>query len=292
MLARTRTLSIARKLTALGPIRQSRRGGRLPRQQQPDGVRIEYFKAIRYVVDDAHRALSHVTPELVHGLEQLRRRRGHHDVVQGVPPSGPEAAQARALVDAAAKKFAGGLRPHALHSVAMQFGKVTSDFQRAQLDRQVRQAIGVPFSAIERPTRERIPLFASSNVELIKTVPDRYFDRVTKDVTRAYVGGTHPDTLAQQIADDYEIGLNDAMRISRDQIGKLNAQVNQDRQEALGLTGYVWRTMNDNRVRDEHEEREGESFDWDEPPDGGAPGEDVNCRCYAEPDFGPILDEE
>lgn len=46
---------------------------------------------------------------------------------------------------------------------------------------------------------------------------------------------------------------------------------------------YIWRTVGDDRVRSSHEERGGEIFAWDEPPEGGHPGEDYNCRCTAEP---------
>jgi len=45
---------------------------------------------------------------------------------------------------------------------------------------------------------------------------------------------------------------------------------------------YVWRTKGDDRVRSTHAAREGEVFSWSEPPEGGHPGEDYNCRCWAE----------
>lgn len=46
---------------------------------------------------------------------------------------------------------------------------------------------------------------------------------------------------------------------------------------------YIWRTKKDDRVRGKHAEREGEIFNWHVPPEGGHPGEDYNCRCWAEP---------
>ena len=46
---------------------------------------------------------------------------------------------------------------------------------------------------------------------------------------------------------------------------------------------YIWRTVGDDKVRSAHAEREGEIFNWHVPPDGGHPGEDYNCRCWAEP---------
>ena len=46
---------------------------------------------------------------------------------------------------------------------------------------------------------------------------------------------------------------------------------------------YIWRTVGDDKVRSAHAEREGKIFNWHVPPEGGHPGEDYNCRCWAEP---------
>lgn len=46
---------------------------------------------------------------------------------------------------------------------------------------------------------------------------------------------------------------------------------------------YIWRTVQDDKVRAEHAARAGEIFLWRSPPEGGHPGQDYNCRCWAEP---------
>lgn len=45
---------------------------------------------------------------------------------------------------------------------------------------------------------------------------------------------------------------------------------------------YVWRTRKDDKVRPVHADREGQIFTWGNTPDGGHPGEDFGCRCWAE----------
>jgi|GEM_PF-5874443 len=45
---------------------------------------------------------------------------------------------------------------------------------------------------------------------------------------------------------------------------------------------YIWHTVGDGKVRSSHAERDGETFSWDTPPDGGHPGVAYNCRCTAE----------
>lgn len=45
---------------------------------------------------------------------------------------------------------------------------------------------------------------------------------------------------------------------------------------------YIWRTEGDGKVRPSHAERDGKKFSWDNPPEGGHPGDAPNCRCTAE----------
>lgn len=45
---------------------------------------------------------------------------------------------------------------------------------------------------------------------------------------------------------------------------------------------YIWHTAQDGKVRPEHAEREGQVFEWRNPPEGGHPKEDHGCRCWVE----------
>ena len=45
-----------------------------------------------------------------------------------------------------------------------------------------------------------------------------YFDRLRLDVVDAFEGGTHPNTLAEDFADRYEMSENDARRLARTSI--------------------------------------------------------------------------
>jgi len=65
---------------------------------------------------------------------------------------------------------------------------------------------------------------------------------------------------------------------------KLKAAIaEKDRTAFAFIRRYVWRTVGDDTVRHNHAVREGRVFSWDDPPDGGHPGEDYNCRCWADP---------
>lgn len=75
--------------------------------------------------------------------------------------------------------------------------------------------------------------------------------------------------------------------ITRQFAAKLNAR----RQQALGISHYIWRSQDDNRVRSTHASRDNQTFSWDERLPGGFPGEDFGCRCYSEPVLSPDLCE-
>ncbi len=206
--------------------------------------------------------------------------------------------RAAALIDRAAAEFAAAFRPDALFSVVSQFGKATDDFSRQQLDQQLRTAIGVPFSAIEKPHRDKLIDWSAANVDLIKTLPERYFDDIRIRVEDAFTSGMHPSTLADNLADAYDISENNAERIARDQTLTLAANLNEERMTSLGVEEYIWRTVNDGRVRDNHAELNGQRFRFDDPPTGGGtsedepgnPGDGILCRCYADPVLDALIE--
>jgi SPP1 gp7 family putative phage head morphogenesis protein len=249
---------------------------RLPRQQQPDGVRLEYAKALLSFLSDVwaevERSIFPVLPSL---LEQNLARRD---------------ADLNDLIDQFSERFFRRLNIAGLEQLAQKFATQTSDFQRAQLRRQIVAAIGVDLPINEPGLANRIARFVSENVALIKSVPNTLFDDIEKRVTAAARAGTRWEDLAQELRTRLGIAEQSARRIARDQIGKFYAELNHSRLQALGAEAYFWRTLGDHRVRPEHQHREGKRFTWASPPSGGHPGSEVMCRCYAEPDFSSILE--
>ncbi len=84
---------------------------------------------------------------------------------------------------------------------------------------------------------------------------------------------------------------NHAALIARDQVSKLNGQLNRARQTAAGITSFVWETQDDSRVRPEHRALDGRRFTWADGAGGVYPGQPVQCRCWARPvvDRGRVL---
>ncbi len=282
IIRRKRVVSLVRLLHHLGVAKGRRRP--MPQQKQPDAIRRAYYRALLPEIAVSQAAFARVSAQIVELVREERRiEAGKFDV--------SNKQQARELVDKAARQAASAFSPDDVYAAAERYARRTNDFNREQLGRQVSAALGINIAAVEPGIKPKLEEFAARNVDLIKTVPDRYFDRIRLDVEEAFETGMHPDTLSELFQERDGMAERDADRIARDQIGKLNGQLNQERQERLGVEKYAWRTMNDERVRDEHAEREGEIFEWDDPPEDGHPGEAIECRCYPEPIFDDILED-
>lgn len=266
---------------------------KLPPQQQPNLIRLEYFKAIGWVPEDAQEILLKMLipalPEILPDDEDARADSVRFDAASAAKRK----QQVDAIVKRAAAQMAESLKPKEIASIAAKFGARTSEFQREQLDKQVRAAFSVSLDKIaitEKGVVKQVEGWIALNTDLIVSLPDRYFDDIRSRVHEAIDFGTRHETMAKELASRYEIPINQAKLIARDQVGKLYGDLNSQRQQNLGVTGYTWRGVRDNREREDHVEREGVKFGWDDPPEDGHPGFPVNCRCYAEPDFSAILD--
>lgn len=247
---------------------------RMPRQAQPDGLRLDYARQLVGIVS----MVRDIVEDETSGLSRLF-------VVRS------DAVDINASLDRAAKRVAERLRPSELQSVAAKIGEKTSDFQKAQLARQAQAALGVDISSLMPAASKVVDAFVSENVALIKSIPTTYLSEVEKTLTRGLSAGERWETTAEKLAERFGVAESRARLIARDQVGKLYGQLNAERQKGLGVTGYIWQTANDGRVRDEHEARQGERYEWSAPPEDGHPGEPVNCRCFAEPDFTAIFEE-
>jgi SPP1 gp7 family putative phage head morphogenesis protein len=80
-----------------------------------------------------------------------------------------------------------------------------------------------------------------------------------------------------------------AKLIARDQTAKLYSHLSRIRQEDIGVTQYIWRTVGDGAVRPTHAAQDGLKYSWDNPStETGHPGDDIQCRCVADPDLSGL----
>jgi SPP1 gp7 family putative phage head morphogenesis protein len=172
-------------------------------------------------------------------------------------------------------------------SIARAFIGRVSARHRERFYASAREAMGVDLAGIvsEEKLGQVLRLKTEENVALIRSIPEEYLDKVERAVYQHVIHGQPGQkSLARKIQEIGEVSESRARFIARDQTAKLVSSLNRERNLAIGIEEYRWRTSKDERVRETHRRKEGKTFRWDDPPaDTGHPGEDFNCRCTASP---------
>ena len=280
--------------------RPRRRLRSLPRQQQPDTVRLAYFSALRSRILQPARDLVHarLVPHLRDIVASYKRGDARLDAGPG---------DVNDIVDGIAGDFEDGFRDTELEELAEKYALATSDLQRNQLGRQMQAAAGVEVPINDRRLKGLIKHFTAENVSLIKSIPQRYFAQVEAKVLREVSEGLRWEEIADNLEERYEVSEASAQLVARDQVGKFYGALNEARQVDLGIEGFTWRSVHDNRVRETHVHLDGKPYQWDAPPnedtgepepkdedgttEGVIPGEPIQCRCSADPDVTALLDQ-
>lgn len=156
--------------------------------------------------------------------------------------------------------------------------------------RQFSETLGINILQEAPRLRPTVEEFTKRNVALIKSIPQEAIDGLRKAlVEKGLEKGIRPEALAKTLQERYGIAQRRAQLIATDQVGKMMANLTEERHRDLGITSYRWRTVRDNRVRRRHVKREGVLFSYDDPPtegpDDGHPGTPIRCRCWSEPEI-------
>ena len=261
---------------------RSRARRRLPRQIPPTRLEEDYAGKLVKIVGRARAAYAGLLRELPALLAS--KKTDHLDSGEG--------ARVKRLVAAASEHASKSITRGEVEDIARKHAAKLSIYQKAQLSRQVRAALGTEPTFKDRGLADAIEQFTHENAALVTRIPTRLHGDLETMVQRAVSSAQPHPALADQIEARFGVAERHARLIARDQTLKLHAKLNHARQRELGVERFVWRTVGDDRVRDEHEELDGEEFDYDDPPDEGLPGDEICCRCSSEPVFSDEDDDD
>lgn len=209
--------------------------------------------------------------------------------------SGFQAISAQALLKVL-EKYEKTDRTSQAENIAQGFVNRGNIQNQAEVSTNLKNQTGVDLAAYLRSSpniTEKVNVMTTANVQLIKSIRSQYLDKVKNAVTQALVSGSLNKDLTAQIKALGQTTGKRAMFIARDQSSKLNAALTQARHEDVGVTKYMWSTSGDELVRDSHAEKDGQIFEYANPPaDTGHPGHDVNCRCVAIAVFDEVQEKQ
>jgi len=128
------------------------------------------------------------------------------------------------------------------------------------------------------------------SIKLVENAQRVYSDQVREVFSDPANFGLRVEELQAKLVERGNVSESRAELIARDQTLKTLGGINEVRQREAGVNSYTWSTSNDERVRDEHAELEGQVFSWDNPPEEGNPGQPIQCRCVAVPYIDELAD--
>jgi SPP1 gp7 family putative phage head morphogenesis protein len=199
--------------------------------------------------------------------------------------------------------------PPEWRATTLDIGQKVASWNSAQWQKTLHTVMGVNTMQYEPWLLDDLKSFSRTNVELIKSIKDKTLTDIEVMSQDAIRSGLRHEVIAKQIQEQFQTTKSRARLIARDQVSKLNGQLTEVRQKDLGISEYIWRTTGDERVRRSHAIMDGKRCRWDDPTvysdDGGKtwkkrasiggiqkhPGQDYQCRCWAEAVFDQIQEE-
>jgi SPP1 gp7 family putative phage head morphogenesis protein len=158
----------------------------------------------------------------------------------------------------------------------------------------MRAAVGVNLGSVivGEGIEAQLQAAVQRNVLLVRGLASDVAKRLEAKLLDALTKGLAKREIEKIIVAEFGIARRRAGIIARDQAASFNGDLNRIRQQAMGVTEYVWSTSMDERVRGNpdgkypnarpsHWDREGKTFKWSNPPSDGHPGQPINCRCTA-----------
>lgn len=238
-----------------------------------------YSRAIRALLSDLRAATETAVISAV-------ERNGAELALDSVRVQDDFAAEFRSIIGALRASWFGIAAIRGRMIVQRMFGAVSAR-HRERFRKSVEESIGVDLAAIvsEEGVGSALRIRTEENVALIRSIPEEYLAKVERAVYQHVIHGQPGQkSLAKKIREIGQVSEGRAKFIARDQTSKLVSVLNRERNLAIGIEEYVWRTSKDERVRPTHRANEGKRFRWDDPPaKTGHPSDEPNCRCTASP---------
>lgn len=135
--------------------------------------------------------------------------------------------------------------------------------------------------------REAMQSIVAENVNLIRSIPERYLTQAETLAMQSVSQGRDLATLTQGIEKQFGVSRRKAADIALDQNNKATSSLRSIREQELGITEGIWRHSGGGKTpRASHKHFSGQKFklaeghDFDDGFGKVLPGQAINCRCY------------
>lgn len=156
------------------------------------------------------------------------------------------------------------------------------------------------YAALKKEMNSPIGLAVKEQIErnskLIKSMPKSIREEITEHIAKETLKGRRSEYIIEDLKEKFPtMSESKAKVIARTEVSKTSTALTKARCDNMGINWYIWRTSEDQRVRDSHSDMDDVLICWDNPPNpeklskvksrlgyyhaGCCP----NCRCYPEP---------
>lgn len=258
---------------------------RIPRTRYPWNIEKQYAKDISLLVDDwssgAQAFLRVYLKYLVNGGSGLKL-----DSAQDDPLWADKIQQQINLLAFSVEQSSRG-GDQRMTELATKFVRSINTFSFQNVREQT-AIVGLDPISDNTVIRNWVKTHIGYNTSLIKSMQTNYINSLQKDIYRTLTQGGGTGAIAQNIVKRTHMAKEHAQLIATDQTGTIISQFDAYRAKSAGAEKYIWRSMEDSRVRPKHRQLDGKVFKYDDPDggDGGLlPGQPIRCRCVADPVF-------
>lgn len=267
--------------------------GKPPRPKWPHREAGEYYRDLRAVLERLHEIVKRVVdPQLArivaaHNVtrpeDEPIRTDSTGDTVEGLMEELEDAVDAE-------------ISPAKIEMLAQKNVVRVATRQGKEFQKQVEQVAKINIWGDTAGLVEHLEVAVAENVRLITSLKGKQLDDVKGIILRGARAGVHQTAIAEQIEQSFGVSKRRAALIANDQTGKLNGELNQIRQQRLGVRRYRWSSSQDERVRKRHRQLNGTIQEWGKPPitdertgERAHPGQPIRCRCQPIPIIDDVL---
>lgn len=136
-----------------------------------------------------------------------------------------------------------------------------------------------------------IDQFTQQSLAQLQGILSSQLDLIREILNASANEGLRVEEISNRLQQQLGLGKDRAILLARDQVGSLNGDIQQHRQQNIGITHYHWDSSLDEKVRLDHRILQGTRQSWAHPPvtdrrsgKRNHPGKDILCRCQAIPE--------
>lgn len=150
-----------------------------------------------------------------------------------------------------------------------------------------------------QPVEETLSVWLARNTALVRNVSDQAQSRISDAVFRGYQNRTPAREVAKEIREAVGMGRDRSVRIAADQLSKLSAALDTERQAEAGIEFFKWRHSGKAHPRSWHKARDGKVYELRSGKERGGsavipaddrPGMQPFCGCRAQA-YIALMDE-